>query len=305
MNITPFSSRRARALSILLLAAGVGCGEKTVERKVEASPAALPERLVFKGNGSSQTTKSSGSADEWGSCYASAEREGLKVSCDSKYEFTLEVGTQRSADKFHGVTVDVVPALGSARIEPVPAEKNIGKVVFDDIDPATTVKLTFADGKSIQGPLVPFDSPWPPDGLRKAIEQPLQFGASEPPHAGAHSILFYRDAEDSAAFVFGPARTLHEVDWVAVRSKPEHRDGGRKCDGYTVLGGGGPAESFPLEVEALTLSIRDRRSGAEITSKTFVARKECPSSITNGKALSTVYWIAQQEWALSELKKRR
>jgi hypothetical protein len=295
-------------LSVILVTGAVGCRRKPRDEAPPAkpSPSAVPAQLVFKGSGGLQGT---GSA-EWGSCNASGTPEGLEVFCVSNYEHSLEVGKQRSgptAPYQNGrLKIDVVSAFGNLPIKRRAAEKESGTVEFKGIDPATTAKIIFADGKSIAGTLVPFDHPMS-IALREATKKPLQFSADEPTHpkGAPHSILYFVDVEDPFASVLGPAERLRDVDWVVVRASNELRDGGRTCSGYTVMGGGGAEQSFPLELTEVTLSLRERRTGAEISNKTFTAAKKCPEFASKGHAISGVDPKVEQDWMRAELKKRR
>lgn len=302
MSMCPI--RTSCLLSVILVAGIVGCRPKPRDEREppKSAPSTLPEKLVFKGSGGTQAT---GAAD-WGSCRAEGTPKGLEVSCDSSYAYTLQVGEQRfhrsEKDRWQsgGVKIDVVTAFGNL---PVEASTSAGSrtVEFKGIDPKTVVKVAFADGKSVEGALVPFDYPMP-GLLLEATKKPLHFDADEPPRQ-THSILYFLDEETiSHAWVLGPAERLRDVDWVVVRVNEEVRDGGRACSGYTVMGGGGPEKTFPLELRQATISLRDRRTGTEISSKTFVAPKKCPEVATRERAISGIHPRDEVAWMRTQLK---
>jgi hypothetical protein len=187
--------------------------------------------------------------------------------------------------------------------------EQIGKASVEDalrydktVDPQLTLELTFPDGVKVSAALPGLTTKY---FIEQTMEKdlingkPVLFGkeAADPPKA--HSILFLDALLDRDA-VIGPAKTMSEIDLVAVKEPQEKRSGNKKCTGYKATGDKGPGTDADLMLVDWDVKIIERKTGKVVDSKKFEGEKRCPFVASNGEATSYPDRRAIQTWLRSK-----
>ena len=187
--------------------------------------------------------------------------------------------------------------------------EQIGKASVEDalkydrtVDPGLTLELTFPDDVKVSAAL-------PGMTTKFFIEQTLEkdlingktvlFGKESLDPPKAHSILFLDALLDREA-VIGPAKTMSEIDLVAVKEPQEKRSGDKKCKGYKATGDKGPGTDADLMLVDWDVKIIERKTGKVVESKKFEGEKRCPYVASNGEATSYPNRRAIQVWLRSK-----
>jgi hypothetical protein len=161
------------------------------------------------------------------------------------------------------------------------------------IDPKKSATLTFSTGATVTFPL-PAQGPWYALGeaLKGAVDRPVSFGSKDSGKVLAHSVAMLVSSTE----VLGPAKTMAEVDWVAIEGAATER-AGKTCSGYTKSGSkGGPEKKFDLKLVDKTVSVIERTTSRVVAKREFRARNECPMMAFGGEAKSYPRTDEIKEW---------
>lgn len=122
-------------------------------------------------------------------------------------------------------------------------------------------------------------------------DKPVLFGPEDTQAPAAHSVLL------GTSGVFGPAKTVQDVDWIVVEILPSRRTTSTKC--RYVEG------TFPLELQDTEAFVYERRTSKEVARKLFQAPSVCPSNAwaTNGTVAALADSEAVKAWAKQQLKR--
>lgn len=109
--------------------------------------------------------------------------------------------------------------------------------------------------------------------LKKVADTPVRFGNEQGAAPKEHSILLLGASHE----VLGPATTMREVDWIAVREPLTPRKG-KMCDGYSDVGKDkkGAKRSLPMEMADEEVAIYERTTSKLVSKKVFKASERCP-----------------------------
>ncbi len=207
-------------------------------------------------------------------------------------------GTRYRADGPGGVSGEITDPLGTdlavARLAELPLESLAG-VPLDDlahttIDPRRTLTVTLPGGDHLTLVLPPLPLGNAIASLLSDIERgPLRFepppataAAPAAPAAPAHTKL------GSIAYVssgrvrtVGTARTLIEIDAIALERQPGPPTGSKACAGYgDPTRTGDPKRTLILELKTTDVTVHDRRTGKILHTRTFAPSETCPSWAT-------------------------
>jgi hypothetical protein len=226
------------------------------------------------------------------------EKLGLSVSFHPTPKGTrLTSGTLEDVTTMEGsqarVEVDVGEALGKLSPE----------VAFDyqtkwKSGVKVVVALAGYEPVEIEAPALS-----PAYGLGRALEgvknRGVSFGKEPDAPPPAHSIAYLGGLTPK---VFGPAKTLVEVDWVAI---PENLPGrpGKTCDGYKD-NKGGPPKSLVLERIDREVVLYERKTAKELGRKKFEASEECPMLAMGDKASTYPADGPIESWLRGERNKK-
>lgn len=109
--------------------------------------------------------------------------------------------------------------------------------------------------------------------LRTNAGQPMVLGAG--PKAGEHSAILVGSGGPLAV---GPARTVGELDFVAVGELQPPRKTDKTCDGYAKTIASGQRSVRPLEPVDTALTLYELRTGKKTANTVIAASEECPKS---------------------------
>lgn len=175
------------------------------------------------------------------------------------------------------------------------------KDAFDSsyaFDPQTKAEVEFSPTAKVM-----LDLPARPaafglsDLFKKAADTPVPFVTSQP--AGSHTVVL----TSIPAEVLGPAKTLKEVDWVAVSENLPPRKG-KTCSGYKKDKGDTRTSSYQLEMVDQRLSVYEVATSKLVEAKDFKASETCPMMTFNGAAKSYPPAADPKRW-LRELRAKK
>jgi hypothetical protein len=252
--------------------------------KPKKSAAKTPEgvKLTF-------TAKSAGSNVDVAVSAIDAKGE---ISCFGDLECALRLEKLPDDTKLKVGAQEVTSANGRATVN-IPMGDVIAKASPGDalkydkkLDPEQSVELTFADGVKVTEKLPPRTTKYLIESfLKKKLPNgtPVLFGKEVDAPQTNHTILNLTGglALDD---VMGPAKTMSEVDWVAVESRLPKRPAGKKCTGYKAKDEKGPGREADLFFEDWDVKIVERRTGKVIESKKFEANDRCPMFASGNEA---------------------
>lgn len=190
-----------------------------------------------------------------------------------------------------------VPAMASLGKVPVAAlaERDVG------IDPQLELQVE-VPGQP------PFATRWRPvRGMRSLAEavtreleagRPVELGGPGAPAADP-SVWWPRKRTH---LVLGPARTLAEVDWIAV-VRDEPAGDPQVCPGS--VGGDGKKPDLKVQVVDLNVTLYDRRSARVVDRKLVKAVLECPAQIPAGDEGGAIRQAAPDSDAIAWIRGRR
>ncbi|MCA9705496.1 MAG: hypothetical protein KDK70_06600, partial [Myxococcales bacterium] len=179
---------------------------------------------------------------------------------------TATVGDDRRAE----LRVPLGPELG--RLSPAKA------LSYDlKLAPEGELSLKFPDGKSVSGKLSAVEI----RGVKAAFEgvaqgRPLDLGEDPEGHATYFEAYFGSMPENC---IVGEASTLAHLDRVAIKKELPPRPADKTCKAQS----GGKGE---LSMEDWEVTVYDRTTGKEIGKQTFAAKKKCPLTWLDDKAIS-------------------
>jgi hypothetical protein len=158
-----------------------------------------------------------------------------------------------------------------------------------DLDFGPTAKLTL-DVPSISVSFALTDL------YKAAPDAPITLGDEKPP--AQHTVLLMASSVEP----LGPAKSLGEVDWVAVQTKLPAREG-KSCGGYkkTTDGGSQSERAYTLQMIDEKLTVYEVKTGVQVATKDFKAKNECPMLVFNGIASSYASNEEKKVW-LRELR---
>jgi hypothetical protein len=334
--MTPRPSLRSRALSVslglcLLVGLGGGLGAGLVgckKRSEEAFRKALADELS-KGSGDTKgSSKPKGPVPKtpagvkitWkeGSPGSSPKMsiEGMKSEGEllcSKVDCSLSLHDLPEGTKVKvGDAEETASSVGSAMVtvelgEAIGAAKPIDALTYDKkIDPKAKVVVTFPDDVKIESQVPPVAVKF---GLESFLEEslkngtPVLFGKESDAAPAVHTTMnLVGGAELDSGEIMGPAKTMHEVDRVALEeSSGAPRDAKKKCGGYTKLGdNGGPAIEVSLMLQDWNVKLVERKTGKVIEEKKFEAPATCPYTAQGDTATSYPDSEAVKSWLRSK-----
>jgi hypothetical protein len=193
----------------------------------------------------------------------------------------LKVGAQEATSANGRVTVNIPMGDVIAKASPGDALKYDKK-----LDPEQSVELTFADGVKVTEKLPPLTTKYLIESfLKKKLPNgtPVLFGKEVEVAQTTHTILNLTGGL-TLDDVMGPAKTMTEVDWVAVETRLPKRPAGKKCTGYKSTGEKGPGREADLFFEDWEVKIVERRTGKVIETKKFEANDRCPMFASGNEA---------------------
>lgn len=158
------------------------------------------------------------------------------------------------------------------------------------IDLGAKAEITFPDGVKIESPV-------PKVGVKYSLERVLQeklknatpvLLGKEPDAAPArHTLLnLAGTASYGDGQIMGPAKTVSEIDLVAISEAAPKRDAKKKCSGYTKAGEQGPGIEVDLFLVDYEVQVFERKTGKLVDHKKFDASTSCPFSATGNEATS-------------------
>ncbi|MFO0551175.1 MAG: hypothetical protein U0271_22485 [Polyangiaceae bacterium] len=154
------------------------------------------------------------------------------------------------------------------------------------VDPARNVDITFPDGVKVSEKLPSLSTNYMIEStLKKKLPNatPVLFGKEADAPNKTHTI-FLTDQLGSDD-IFGPAKTMSEIDLVAVGESLPERDGNKKCSGYKANGETGPGRDADLYLVDKEVKLYERRTGKIVDTKKFEAKAgECPMFANGSKA---------------------
>jgi hypothetical protein len=188
-----------------------------------------------------------------------------------------------------GTKVKVGDATGESKNDRVSVKFDMGEAIakaapgdamkFDKtIDPERTLELEFPDGVKVSEKLPGITTKYMIESeLKKQLANgtPVLFGKETDAPQTTHTTL---NLAGSLGLdnVMGPAKTMAEVDRVAVEEQLPKRSGNKKCTGYKATGETGPGREADLFLVDWEVKLVERRTGKVIESKKFEAPTRCP-----------------------------
>ena len=159
------------------------------------------------------------------------------------------------------------------------------------LDPKTKLALSF-------GPQANLLLDAPPITTSRALIELFQkasvtpFSVGAPPKPGAHTVILIGPVTPD---VLGVAKTVADIDWVALIEKQPARSG-KTCSGYRRSGDPqGVASSLGLKLLVEKLSVFEVRTGKPVADKVFTAPNDCPQGGI-GELKSYVSVDEQKRW---------
>jgi len=298
-------TRDAFALGLMVAVLGSGAGCKRILREV----AKKAKEESVRSEESAAPTLSAPPAVTW------KDDEVSFVGLNTKGRFFIR-GTSYDiafSDLPEGATVSangkVEPASSSGYVSTrVDLEERIvnlpTKDAFDPkfkLDPNVVIEVVFSPTAKVTlnapARVVAFGLS---DMYKKAADTPLTFLGEEPPkeHTIANVIL--------TPEAIGPAKTLKDIDWVALGENQPPRKG-KTCTGYTSSSKGkekGPEKSYPLELIDRKVSVYEVATSKRVESKLFPADERCPMLAFSGAAKSYPSSAVEKSW-LRELRTKK
>jgi hypothetical protein len=136
------------------------------------------------------------------------------------------------------------------------------------VDPDVAIEVELHDGAKVttEVPVLPVQRANLHVFLREALVagRGVVFGPA--PTAARPSIVYWWPT----LAVVGPAKTLGEVDWIALREELPHAASTRTCGGFPRIG-----RPIPLRRTQAKIVVTDVRSGARVAEQTIVAADKC------------------------------
>jgi hypothetical protein len=168
-------------------------------------------------------------------------------------------------------------------------------------DPKTTIDLVFSPTAKLSVALPPQSISYALAGLFKgARDVPVALGDGPP--RGQHSVLLMGTLTPEA---LGPAKTIGQIDWIAVGEKQPARLG-KVCDGYKRVGDkASDAKTYRLQMVDEKVTVYDVRTSAPVDTREFKAKEQCPMMAFNGAVASYVPADDQKAWLRDLRAKRR
>lgn len=150
------------------------------------------------------------------------------------------------------------------------------------IDPKLTASMEFPTGVKLSLPLPSLGVSFGvKSALAKAPNRPVLFGSSDTKNGPSeHSVLWLGASEE----VLGPAKTLSEVDLIAVKDNLPVRKG-KQCPGYKISGKD-EKQTLEQELQDFEVSVVERRTSKLVAKKRFPASPDCPMLAFQGRAQS-------------------
>lgn len=188
-----------------------------------------------------------------------------------------------------GTKVKVGDAVGESKSDRVSVKFDMGDAIakaapgdamkYDKtIDPERTVELEFPDGVKVSEKLPGITTKYMIESeLKKQLANgtPVLFGKETDAPQTAHTILNLAGSLGMDN-VMGPAKTMAEVDRVAVEEQLPKRSGNKKCTGYKATGEKGPGREADLFLVDWEVKLVERRTGKVLETKKFEAPTRCP-----------------------------
>jgi hypothetical protein len=146
------------------------------------------------------------------------------------------------------------------------------------IDPERSVELEFPDGAKVTEKLPGITTKYMIESeLKKQLANgtPVLFGKEADAPQTTHTVLNLAGSLGMDN-VMGPAKTMAEVDRVAVEEQLPKRPGNKKCKGYKATGETGPGREADLFLVDWEVKLVERRTGKVIETKKFDAPTRCP-----------------------------
>lgn len=191
----------------------------------------------------------------------------------------------------HTVTVDIGAAYGDLD----------AKMAFEReivVRPKQKLTITFSNGVTFEDSLPRVPQPDTNKVLAGATEHSVQLGDEGEKRGGLRSVAFL---DTSRGEVVGPAKTLREVDWVAVRQNQAARPGKSCSYQRTDL----QAVAYRLDMVDQTVTVHDRHTGQRVHQKTFKAREQCPTIAVGGHAESYPSYDEMKAWLRGVAAKKK
>ncbi len=169
------------------------------------------------------------------------------------------------------------------------------KEAFDTsfkFDPKFKIEVEFGPNAKVS-----FDAPPVPlwiglaDYYKDAADSPVALAKPSP--GAEHTVVSLLSTVPEA---LGPAKTLKDIDWVAVGENLAPRSG-KTCSGYKKTGDDkGPEKSFIVELVDRKVTVFDAATSKVIDSKEFKANNECPMMAFGGNARAYASSDEQKSW---------
>lgn len=160
----------------------------------------------------------------------------------------------------------------------------LGGVGLDELQQAelegVTFEVTPVGGATFEVPVPRYTVYGVENVLTKLANGPVLFDGESPDQGGRIANVLWLSTTITREVVGRPAKTLAELDAVAfTEQKPV---GTRTCTGY-VDESGKPQPDVTLELVEATITIRNRRSGEQVATRTFPPLNECPGYLLEDK----------------------
>lgn len=143
------------------------------------------------------------------------------------------------------------------------------------VDPKATATLTFPGGVMSSFAMPPTSVSFSiTDGLKACSDTPMTFGKKDAAQPSEHTIVYL----GTSAEVLGPAKTMADVDWVALE-QPSGTRNGKKCSGYKKTGAAkadSDEKTYVLSMVDRKVTVYERRTSKAIASREFKAKEVCP-----------------------------
>jgi hypothetical protein len=196
---------------------------------------------------------------------------------------------------------------GGYAVMKVPLDERIAKLspkdAFDfrfKLDPQAKIDLEFSPTAKLTLDLPSQSVSYALSELyKKAADTPVALGEDKP--VANHSVLLVSSLTPES---LGPAKTVAEIDWVALSTKQAPRPG-KVCTGYKKIGDKGakdPSEkAYALQMIDEKVTVYEVKTSKAVDSKDFKAKDQCPSMTFGDKATSYVASDEVKAW-LRELR---
>ncbi len=146
----------------------------------------------------------------------------------------------------------------------------------NELDPGVNVEVVFPGNRVVRFPAPARDTRYAlVRWYANAGKGPLLFAGETAAPRKEHTLFKYQEIIMGDPVVFGPAKTVSEIDWIALPIDLPPRSG-RTCAGYKKSGAGAGEDSFVLSMRDQDITIYDRLSGKKIDSKSFPGEDRCP-----------------------------